>query len=474
LDSQETSGSTFQLGSGFGQAVAVDGEIAVVGSHVDEGFEGTGSATVFMFQDGAWEETAELHPLDYPFHDRFGVSVALSGTAIVVGAPSENAGGFPPPAVYVFRYDGVSWNQEAKLSSQEGAPAFGRYVAISGDELIVSAKDAMYFFRVNGVQWVQEQRVTGLGGPLPVAIDQDVALFGGNVFRRYGSTWVREPFLLEDGSTVFTIDIGPFGKNRVSVSNDVALFGHVEGAVPGFAIIYRFNGSAWAFEEVIHPATSRNGDYFGYSVASSGNRIVVGSPLSDGNAPGTGAAFVFRFNGSNWIQESTLFAPKTTLQELFGYAVAFDGVTALVGEPEGFGLADSTGTAYTFRLGGVGSCCNRRLGTCTPCASQADCNDSDQSWTDGLGCSQAECVAVMGACCDRAVSGNATRAECTEATLVDCGCPACEWSIDTNCANTACAPTYGQIPTVSEWGLIALSLSLLIGAKIVYSRQSFV
>jgi|CXWL01.1.fsa_nt_gi hypothetical protein len=469
---QETSGSTVQSISGFGQSVAIDGAIAVVGSHRDEDFPCTGSATVFVFQNGAWTETAELHPLQYQQCDRFGASVAVSGATIVVGAPSETTNGYPPPAAYVFRHDGATWNQEAKLVPGDGTKLFGEFVAVSGNEMVISARHTAYVYRFDGVQWLQDEIIMNSGFTSHVSIDGDVTLIGGRVFRRNGSTWVQEPFLLNDGSTVFTIDVGSFWDHQVSVSGDVALFGRYRENRPGVATVFRFNGSAWVYEQELFPSTSRINDFFGSSVAIVGNRAVVSALLADGGSPSTGAAFVFKFNGANWVQESSLWIPNATSSDMFGYSVAFDGVTAIVGEPEGFGRASATGTAYAFRISGAGSCCNRRFGSCTSCELQTDCEDAEQTWTDGSSCSLAACAPALGACCDRALSGNPTQAECNETNIADCNCTDCEWTIDATCADIVCEPTYGPIPTVSEWGLIALTLCLLIGAKIAFSTRT--
>jgi hypothetical protein len=85
--------------------------------------------------------------------DQFGVSVALSGDTLAVGARVEDSaaqgvadnqddnGASDSGAVYVFRRTGTAWQQEVHLkASNTGAgDQFGHSVALSGDTLVVGA-----------------------------------------------------------------------------------------------------------------------------------------------------------------------------------------------------------------------------------------------------------------------------------------------------------------------------------------------
>src|ERR1043166_5591155 len=74
-------------------------------------------------------------------------------------------------------------------------------------------------------------------------------------------------------------------------------------------------------------------DYFGYSVAISGDTIVVGAPQESSNATGvngnqtdnsatnSGAAYIFVRNGTNWVQQAYLKASNTDAGDQFGYRV---------------------------------------------------------------------------------------------------------------------------------------------------------
>lgn len=128
----------------------------------------------------------------------------------------------------------------------------------------------------------------------------------------------------------------------------------------------------------------------------------------------------------------------------------------------------------------LGTCCDRVNGICTPDAAAADCVEGGDCasaqciWTSGMTCGEVDCAAAEGACCDGG-SGLPGSGSCSVTTLADCGCDACAWYKDTGCDEldqTQCATN--AIPTVSEWGLVVLSLLLLIGAKVYFGRRTAV
>lgn len=79
-------------------------------------------------------------------------------------------------------------------------------------------------------------------------------------------------------------------------------------------------------------------DYFGYSVAVSGDTVVVGVPLA--TAINSGAAHVFIRNQGSWVQQAVLVAANPGPEDSFGYSVAISGDTVVVGS-----LSEDSSTA---------------------------------------------------------------------------------------------------------------------------------
>jgi hypothetical protein len=105
----------------------------------------------------------------------------------------------------------------------------------------------------------------------------------------------------------------------------------------GEVYVFRSDG-IWAQRQTLAASDSREGGYFGASVAMSGNVAVVGSE---------GSAYVFRLNGNNqWIEEQRLVASDGTVDDRFGYSVAVRDDVVLVGASRG----GARGAAYVFRF----------------------------------------------------------------------------------------------------------------------------
>jgi len=114
---------------------------------------------------------------------------------------------------------------------------------------------------------------------------------------------------------------------------------------------------------------------------------------------------------------------------------------------------------------GLESC---ESGTCvvTP---PPNCDDGNDCTVDSCNEATRSCdhMAVCGACCDAWIG------ECHDAVAqADCNCPSCVWSGGRDCADVDCKAEFVAIPTVSQWGLVVLTLLLLTGAKIGFARRS--
>ncbi|MGQ0619121.1 MAG: Calx-beta domain-containing protein, partial [Panacagrimonas sp.] len=128
----------------FGFSVAVAGDTAVVGAREDDvgANSNQGSAYVFVRSGTSWTQQAKLVAADGAADDRFGFSVALSGDAAVVGTFGDDFGAIcAQGSAYVFVRSGTSWTQQQKLVAADGAAfdEFGISVALSGDAAVVGA-----------------------------------------------------------------------------------------------------------------------------------------------------------------------------------------------------------------------------------------------------------------------------------------------------------------------------------------------
>jgi drug/metabolite transporter superfamily protein YnfA len=97
--------------------------------------------------------------------------------------------------------------------------------------------------------------------------------------------------------------------------------------------------------------TTGAGNRFGLSVAVSGDTIVVGEPKG-GSSWYEGAAYVFVRSGSTWSPQATLAASSPDIEAAFGYSVAIEGDTLVIGEPWSY-MSSEGGEVYVYVRGGT-------------------------------------------------------------------------------------------------------------------------
>jgi hypothetical protein len=307
----------------FGVSVSVRGHYAVVGaSGDDDNGNGSGSAYIFNRSGTSWVEQAKLLASDGAGDDYFGHSVSISGDYAVVGAYRDDDNGSHSGSAYVFKRDGTNWSQQAKLTASDGAADdwFGYSVSISGDYTIVgayadddsgSASGSAYIFKRDGTSWSEQAKLSAADGAASdffgrsVSISGDYAIVGAYgdddngdssgsayIFKRDGTSWSEQAKLT-------AADAGAsdwFGQS-VSVSGDYAVVGAYgdddNGVISGSAYIFERNGTSWSEQVKWLAADGAADDRFGWSVSISGDYAVVGAYGDDDNGPSSGSAYVF-------------------------------------------------------------------------------------------------------------------------------------------------------------------------------------
>ena len=144
----------------------------------------------------------------------------------------------------------------------------------------------------------------------------------------------------------------------VAIRGDAVIVGTSSGEAA--YIFQRNNGGAneWGEIKKLTGFGAEGGEQFGFSVAVSGDTAIVGAWAENSGAGGnSGAAYVFqRDQGgtNNWGEVTKLIASDSQLQDHFGYSVAISGNTVLVGARQSF-VEGNTGAAYVFQRDQGGS-----------------------------------------------------------------------------------------------------------------------
>ena len=311
----------------FASGVAPPGEITS-GAIVDRGVGYKTGEIVTIVEEGRapGESDDGTFTLTGPpiLYDHFGRGVAISGDAVVVGAPGDDSTAIGAGVAYVFRDNGFDWVEEALLLASDGEARdeFGRTVAISGNVIVVAAvgadaggagSGAASVYRDDGMRWVEEQKL--------VASDA-----------------VSEHY---------------FGQS-VSVSGDVIVVGANgdanAGALSGAAYVYRFNGTSWIEEQKLVASDAAGDDRFGgaVSLSASGDTIAIGAIGNRHAGLYSGATYLYRFDGAQWVEDEKLVAVDAAEARFFGSAVAAADDTTLVGATGDVPAGGASGSVYVF------------------------------------------------------------------------------------------------------------------------------
>ncbi len=158
----------------------------------------------------------------------------------------------------------------------------------------------------------------------------------------------------------------------VAISGDYAIVGaHYDdtGAEnAGSAYIYARSGTTWSLQSTLNNPTPSANDEFGYSVAISGDYAIVCAWLDDTGAGGAGSAYIYVRSGTTWSLQSTLNNPTPATSDYFGYSVAISGDYVIVGACLDDTGADNAGSAYIYVRSGTTWSLQSILNNPTPAA----------------------------------------------------------------------------------------------------------
>ena len=150
--------------------------------------------------------------------------------------------------------------------------------------------------------------------------------------------------------------VGDYFGYSVAVDGDTAVIGAYGdgnyGTNSGSAYVFSRSGSTWVQQAKLTAPDGASGDFFGVSVAVDGDTAVIGAHYDEDNGPGSGSAYVFSRISGTWAQQAKLKAPNWAAGSLFGYSVAVDGDTAVIGAYGDYYYGTNSGAAYVFSRSG--------------------------------------------------------------------------------------------------------------------------
>jgi hypothetical protein len=326
----------------FGQTVATDGNLLVVGAPGNE-TQVRGKVYVYGRDGTGWAFQQELQPADGGPGDFYGHALALDGDTLVVGTDTysnQDMRWMHDPAVYVYTRVNGLWNLQQRIAPPDRFDVFGSSVAVQGDILVVGARDkdgplsgpgSAFVYQRTGTTWTLVERLqedelyddAGYGYGRSVALDGDTILVGASdaspgscsmcsavyVYTRAGDGWTWQQRLIPSG------DAGEQGAGAsLSLAGDtlaVRSRSLSDDDDKPMITLYRRSGGQWVFETLLRPADDESWPAFH---VRDGEIMIAGRRALDLYVRGTsGWTLERRFTLSDDLRVSSLSRREGTL-----------------------------------------------------------------------------------------------------------------------------------------------------------------
>lgn len=294
----------------FGYTVAVAGSYVVVGAPYDDDLGATDGGRAFVFHGTTGAFVTTLDPLNPTNYDRFSSSLAGVGSYVAVGIPYNDTNAIDSGAVMTFYAPTGGWVSLITNPTPASSDYFGYSLGSWGGYLLVGAPYDDYVATNAG----RAYRYSVTGGlyayyspPTPTAYDY----FGWSVGQ--AGSYVAVGILLHDGA----------GVNA--------------GAVQTFFA----SGSAVAL--IPNPAPVGGTEYFGWRVAAAGSNLAVAAPYSSSVYPSGGIVQIVDPATGAHLATITNATPNSSAR--FGYDLASYGNNLVIGAPY-YDAGTTNGAAY--------------------------------------------------------------------------------------------------------------------------------
>jgi hypothetical protein len=291
-----------------------------------------GAAYIFQVDaGGTWVQVARLTAADTEAYDEVGFSVSLSGDTAIVGGVSG------PASIFSRDFGGPdNWGEVVALvGSDTEDESFGRSVSISGDTAIVGAALHSHDVPISGSAYIFQRDA---GGP--------------ENWGQVAELTAADP----EGADFFGWSVSLMGDTAI-----VGAWGNDDDATEsGSAYIFQRDfGGPDNWGEVVKLTASDADllDWFGWSVAVSGDTAFVGAPSNNDACPrnvhcNSGSAYIFQRDlggPDNWGEVVKLTASDAAMFDTFAGAISLSGDIAIAGATQDDDGGAQSGSAYIFQ-----------------------------------------------------------------------------------------------------------------------------
>lgn len=349
----------------LGGNVALKHNMALLGvRNRDDKGEDAGAVVAFEHKANAWSQTQILTAIDAKPSDAFGQSIALTDRFLVIGAPHSDAPNKDSGSAYVFQRTQNTWRFHTKLTAKDGAEGdlFGISVAIDGDTILVGADlndekaekaGAVYAYAFDGKQWHHEAKLMADDGAHTDIFGVRVALFGNTALisaRRDDIEGVGKDagsaYIFERTVTTEKGRIGETTATKKEVEKKTK-----EGVRKTETEKEEWKATAqWTQTQKLTAPDGNADDRFARGVALNENTAIISAMHHDAKGENAGALYVFKKQHKQWHFSSKITAQDGLPQDRFGWNVALSNQTAIIAAPHRDDNGNASGAVYMLDL----------------------------------------------------------------------------------------------------------------------------
>lgn len=373
---------------GFGKAVAISGDVvAVVGGSSQHPVNNTEFpvVSVFRYNGSMWAFEANLFSEDSFSAFKIEDAIAIEDNRIAVGAADVGSG-----AVVFFEYDGTQWIEQGQVfhtSTTSGfEDNFGSTIALTDNFLAVpntrersasgnleTLPQQTYLYQHDGATWLPvdtlrvSDDVTGTAFGASVASWGNYLILGDPLYSTSGTSREGTAYLFENDGAAWSLkqqldggsDMDPDDRlgTSVAIDNTTIAVGAIRDSVgsviqTGAVYVFKKQGEQWVKTDRLTASDGEEADYFGTSLALDGDDMIIGAPnrFHPSLINAGGYAYYFRYDGSAWVEHAKISLPDAASNDQFGWSVDVDNGWAVIGAYGRELGSNATGEVYMYKL----------------------------------------------------------------------------------------------------------------------------
>jgi len=285
-------------GDFFGQYLSMSYPDILISAHQKNIF-GYASGALYVYrangENDGFNEFQMIFPADGHVEEFFGYSVDMDDTWAITGSHHDSDAGGSSGSAFILKKENSLWTIFKKLTPNDATPGdeFGKAVSMDGNAVFAGS-------------WLDDDNGSNSGSAY--------------VFERQENTWTQITKLYPDPFAAYD----QFG-NFMAADDGYLLVGVPEntanGPRSGCAYLFSKRAGQWQQVDRWFPEDGEEGAQFGQSVSISGHRAAVGAYKADGFCTDCGAVYLYRKNGDQWENDTTLIAADVQNGDHFGSSV---------------------------------------------------------------------------------------------------------------------------------------------------------